>query len=176
MYIENVYHYVQYILMFWFFNMLIPTRSACLGLQIDYHPQFSENTLPWGRTVSPPQRARHSPGLCGQSNGASEELSLRFQRQKAWRGRLLSPTLPCSAASELRDCKALWTTQALIFFFAFWCLTRCPQPALNCDHAYNTKLKYKMSTTIPPHPLHIGSYRLWSLFKMFYIIKSKHDF
>lgn len=46
MYIENVYHYVQYILMFWFFNMLIPTRSACLRLQIDYHPQFSENTLP----------------------------------------------------------------------------------------------------------------------------------
>lgn len=46
MFIENVYHYVQYILMFCFFNMLISTRSACLGLQIDYYPQFSENTLP----------------------------------------------------------------------------------------------------------------------------------
>lgn len=47
--IRNVYHYMQYILMFCFqhasFNLL-----TSLGLQIDYHSQFSENTLPYRKS------------------------------------------------------------------------------------------------------------------------------
>lgn len=46
---RNVYHYMQYILMFCFqhasFNLL-----TSLGLQIDYHSQFSENTLPYRKS------------------------------------------------------------------------------------------------------------------------------
>lgn len=136
---KNVQHYVQYILMFCFFNMLNQSQSTNRSPPSVFskHPSLRRN---WCFPSSVPGS---SPGISAQGSWASGKKGFAESLKEAWKGLgvlLLNLALsPCAASLKLRDCKASWEQPCRSFLP---CLLAPHQvcTALNRGHALSTQL------------------------------------